>query len=88
MTNHFMQQQHIILTEFDDGAGVLIDVLRKRYYQLNETALLIWRGLEQGLTVQQIAAQIASTYEVSETEIITHANQLLHELQIRQLALN
>ena len=53
---------HIILTEFDDGAGVLIDVQRKRYFQLNETALLIWRGIEQGLDLSQIIQQIGRAH--------------------------
>lgn len=89
MTNNFTAlNKHIILTEFDDGAGVLIDVLHKRYYQLNETALLIWRGLEQGLSLAQIVQQITAAYDVSEAEIAAHAAQLLHELNIRQLAIN
>lgn len=76
---------HIILTEFDDGAGVLIDVQRKRYFQLNETALLIWRGIEQGLDLSQIIQQVTDVYDVSAEEISAHAAQLMQDLQIRQL---
>lgn len=76
---------HIILTEFDDGAGVLIDVQRKRYFQLNETALLIWRGIEQGLDLSQIIQQVTDVYDVSAEEISAHAAQLMNDLQVRQL---
>ncbi len=78
---------HIILTEFDDGAGVLIDVRRKRYFQLNETALLIWRGIEQGLDLSQIIQQVTDVYDVSAEEISAHTAQLMHDLQVRQLTL-
>lgn len=78
---------HIILTEFDDGAGVLIDVRRKRYFQLNETALLIWRGIEQGLDLSQIIQQVTDVYDVSAEEISAHTTQLMHDLQVRQLTL-
>jgi Coenzyme PQQ synthesis protein D (PqqD) len=84
MTNH----EQIILTEFDDGAGVLIDLQHKRYYQLNETALLIWRGLRQGLAMPQIITQITEMYDVSEAEITAHAAELLNDLAVRQLAVS
>ena len=82
MTNH----EQIILTEFVDGAGVLIDLQRKRYYQLNETALLIWRGLKEGLAMPQIIRQITEVYDVSEAEISAHAAQLMNDFAVRQLA--
>ena len=82
MTNN----EQIILTEFEDGAGVLIDLQRKRYYQLNETALLIWRGLQQRLTMPQIIQQVTDLYDVSEAEITAHAAELLRDLAVRQLA--
>ena len=74
-----INNENIILTEFDDGAGVLIDLRRKRYYQLNETALLIWRGLQQGTAMPQIIQQITETYEVSEAEITYHSAQLIRD---------
>ncbi len=78
--------EQIILTEFEDGAGVLIDLQRKRYYQLDETALLIWRGLREGLAMPQIITQITEIYDVSEAEISAHAAELMNNLTVRQLA--
>lgn len=77
--------EQVILTEFDDGAGVLVDVQRKRYYQLNETSLLVWRGLQEGLGTGEIIQQITSRYEVNENEVATHVDELISNLQVRQL---
>jgi hypothetical protein len=81
----FTTNEYLFLTAFDDGAGVLIDVQRKRYYQLNETALMIWRGLQQGLLLQQIIKQVTEIYDVSEAEITADATELMHDLALRQL---
>lgn len=77
--------EQIILTEFEDGAGVLIDLQRKRYYQLNETALLIWKSWQQGCTLPQIIRQVTEIYDISEAEISAHATQLMNEFTVRQL---
>ena len=40
------QSEHVVFSEFDGGESVLVDLRTKRYYQLNETATLVWRCLE------------------------------------------
>jgi hypothetical protein len=55
---------HVVVTDFDGGEGILVDLNTKRYYQLNETAMLVWRGLEQGKSIGEIAADFMSAYEV------------------------
>ena len=57
--------EHVICTEFDGGEGILVDLNTKRYYQLNETALLIWKGLELGDSVDDIVARVIASYEVA-----------------------
>ena len=42
-----------------------VDLNTKRYYTLNETAMLIWRGLERGQTMDEIASAICERYDVS-----------------------
>lgn len=54
----------IICTEFDGGEGILVDLNTKRYYELNETALLVWKGLEKGLGIDGIVAQVMAEYDV------------------------
>ncbi|HET6852836.1 MAG TPA: PqqD family protein [Pyrinomonadaceae bacterium] len=57
--------KHVVATDFDGGEGILVDLNTKKYYQLNETAMIVWKGLEQGKTTTEIATDITSSYEVA-----------------------
>jgi hypothetical protein len=57
--------KHVVVTDFDGGEGVLVDLNTKKYFQLNETAMVVWRGLEQGKTLGEIADDITRRYEVA-----------------------
>jgi hypothetical protein len=37
-------REHIIFTDLDGLEGVLVDLNTRKYYQLNETATLVWRA--------------------------------------------
>jgi len=56
---------HVIFTDLDGVEGVLVDLNTKQYFQLNETASLIWRGLLKGMPVAEIAAELTQVYDVS-----------------------
>lgn len=58
-------RENVIASEFANGEGTLVDLNTKRYIQLNETALLIWRCLEQRLTREEIINQLCERYEVT-----------------------
>jgi hypothetical protein len=60
-----MTGKHVVATDFDGGEGILVDLNTKKYYQLNETAMVVWKGLEQGKTTSEIAAEITFDYEVA-----------------------
>jgi hypothetical protein len=64
MSNSLKAKDQIIYTEFDGGDGILVDLRTRRYYQLNETAAIVWKGLEKGTSVEAIAAEIGALYEV------------------------
>ena len=57
--------EHVIFTALDGLEGVLVDLNTKKYYQLNETASLIWRGLEKRLSVSDIAKEMTERYDVT-----------------------
>jgi len=63
--------KHVVFTDFDGDEGILVDLNTKRYYQLNETAMLVWKGLEQGKTVNEIVGDVTASYEVT----AEHANR-------------
>ena len=64
MSNLF-PHDHVIFTDLDGVEGVLVDLNTKQYYQLNETASLIWRGLAKGTPVAGIAKEMAELYDVT-----------------------
>ena len=57
--------KHVVVTDFDGGEGILVDLNTKKYFQLNETAMVVWKGLEQGKTVGEIASDMTGQYEVA-----------------------
>ena len=69
----------IICTEFDGGEGILVDLNTRKYYELNETALLVWKGLEKGLGIDEIVAEVVAQYDV-EPE---HARSSVENLMTR-----
>jgi hypothetical protein len=77
--------EHIVFTEFDDTEGVLVDLNSKRYYTLNETAMIIWRGLEQKRTREEIIRDITDAYDVTAEHAAQSLDKLVATLQARKL---
>ena len=76
---------HIVATDFDGGEGVLVDLNTKRYYQLNETAMLIWRGLENGKSGDDIVSMMTATYDVSRERAAKSVNNMLRSFSACKL---
>lgn len=76
---------HIVFTEFDGGEGVLVDLHTKRYYQLNETAALVWRALEKGRGREEIVGEFTALYEVSEEHARASVEKILKRFQSYKL---
>ena len=64
--------KHVVATDFDGGEGILVDLNTKKYYQLNETAMVVWKGLEKGKSVAEIVADVIASYDV-ETDHATRS---------------
>ena len=77
--------EHVVSTEFEGGEGVLVDLNTKRYYQLNETAMLVWRGLERGLTADDIVREMTARYEVTPERASSSVEKLIKSLGSYQL---
>ncbi len=76
---------HVVFTEFEGDEGVLVDLNSKRYYTLNETATLIWRGLEKGLSKDEIVKQMTARYDVTPEHAAASLDALLRSLQSHRL---
>lgn len=72
---------HIVFTEFEDAEGILVDLNTKKYYQLNETAMLIWKGLEDKSSMTEIANRLVANYEVTPEDAQRNVQSLVQQFQ-------
>ena len=80
--------KHVVATDFDGGEGILVDLNTKKYYQLNETAMIVWKGLEQGKTTTEIAADITSSYEVALDKATLSVERIVDNFQTYKLVIS
>jgi hypothetical protein len=86
MTNTaFVPLEHIVATQLDGGEGVLVDLNTRQYYQLNETAMLIWRALENGQPFEQMIAGITAAYSVDNEHAAASTERVLKQFHERKL---
>jgi hypothetical protein len=69
----------IVCTEFDQGA-ILLDLNTKFYYNLNETALSIWKSLNELSSASEISAKLVAEYEVEEDRVLQSVGRMMAEL--------
>ena len=77
--------EHVIFTDLDGLEGVLVDLNSKKYYQLNETASFIWRGVEKRLSSQEIAKELIDQFDVSLERATVSVDQTLQRLRAEKL---
>ena len=77
--------KHVVVTDFDGGEGILVDLNTKKYYQLNETAMIVWKGLEKGKTMSEIADDITSSYEVQLDKARVSVERIVDNFQTYKL---
>ena len=77
--------KHIVVTDFDGGEGILVDLNTKKYYQLNETAMVVWKGLEKGKTMGEIVDDITAAYEVTPDKATLSVQRIVDHFQSYKL---
>ena len=77
--------EHVVFTDLDGIEGVLVDLNTKKYYQLNETATLVWRGLEKRLPLDNIVDEIIRSYDVTPPRAFSSVQNLLRNLYAQKL---
>ena len=77
--------KHVVATDFDGGEGILVDLNTKKYYQLNETAMVVWKGLENGKTMTEIVGDITATYEVAPEQATLSVQRIVDNFQSYKL---
>ena len=77
--------KHVVVTDFDGGEGILVDLNTKKYYQLNETAMVVWKGLEKGKSMNEIVADITATYDVAPDKANVSVQRIVDNFQSYKL---
>lgn len=75
----------VLLTELQDGTGVLLHLETKFYFALNRTGIATWRALENGATVGDISAALVDRFEIDEPRARRDVEALLEELGAEDL---
>ncbi len=75
----------LVFTDFESGEAILVDLNTTKYYELNETGALIWRGLENGSTLEDIVSEIQTVYDVSSEHALESVERLLLSLESNKL---
>ena len=67
---------------------VLLDFARGEYFALDPVGSDIWRLVERGATLGEIAAELVTRYDVSHNEALRDSRALLGELLSRFLVVS
>jgi hypothetical protein len=72
---------HVVFTEFDGTEGILVDLNAKKYYQLNETATLIWKGIANKAPIVEIANSLVTNYEVTPEDAHRNVQSMVQQFR-------
>jgi hypothetical protein len=77
-----------LLTELEDGTGVVLNLETKFYHTLNSTAVTLWKALERGArTDTELASTLVSEFEVDEAQALADVAVALLEFEREGLLL-
>lgn len=72
----------VLLTELEDGTGVLLHLKTKFYYVLNETGVFAWKSLHArtARTIDALASAVHDEFDVGLDQAHGDLEQLVSEL--------
>jgi hypothetical protein len=76
-----------VLSAVLDGEAVLLHVGTKNYFRLNETGAAIWKGMERGLSPDELRERMCAEFDVAPEQAATELDRFLAELERRGLVL-
>ena len=75
----YRKNPSVVCSELDEGA-ILLDLNTKHYYNLNETALKVWKSMDELLIISEIAGRIVEEYAVDEYRATESVRRIMAEL--------
>jgi hypothetical protein len=71
-----------LLTELEDGTGVVLNLETKFYHTLNSTAVTLWKSIELGArTNAELASALVSEFQVDEAQALADIPVALLEFE-------
>lgn len=64
-----------------DEATIIMSIEEGKYFNLNRVASRVWEMIEEPKTLEQIADQLLSEYEISPEDCIRDVSELISELK-------
>jgi hypothetical protein len=87
MNDRFTLHPKCLLTELDDGTGVVLHLDTKLYYTLNETGVFVWRMLDAApLDRDALLERLTEEFEVEVERARTDLAGILDSLVTEGLA--
>lgn len=83
-TDRFMVSPSVRTRALDDEL-ILLDLRKGEYFSLNASGAAVWHGLERGLDLGAIEAEVASAWPVSAEERWGLIAAIMADLLTRQL---
>ncbi len=74
----FSPRSDVVHTKLDSGAAVLLDLKTHKYFSLNESGAVIWKLIESGTAISEIAEKLVEQYGI-EPERAQKSTQALVE---------
>ena len=79
-------ESRVVLTELNDGTGLLLHLGSKLYFTLNRSGVLIWKAIVRGgSTRAQLIQLVKDTFETSAADVERDLDVLLDEMFAEQL---
>lgn len=74
--------ERCLLTELEDGTGVVLNLETKFYHTLNATAVALWKALAQGASTEQdLASRLSEEFDVTAEAALTDVKSALAEFE-------
>ena len=76
---------NVVMHEGFDGRSILLNPETRQVVTLNGTALLIWKSLDAGKSVAEIATLLAKEFDVTEEKAAADTAQFIEQMKARDL---
>jgi hypothetical protein len=85
LAQRFRVNSPTVVSEVFDDEIIIIHLENGTYYSLDESGAAIWKSLQQGVSIAELAACVATSYAVSSEEIEHTVQQFMKELAQEKL---